>query len=429
MNTSKPRLAIVSSCNIGCALAYYADALKDFLMPAFDVEIVDLKTSELLRQDGDNFLKMSEAYIEQLCTRLREFDVVNVHLELGIFGQTIEHILPRIIKICQASGRLILTVHTIDHKAPHNVHIYQQIINSLKQRPASNPFHLIAHLPEERVLLERNYNLSNVSDFPLIFLTNERRRYFKQIRNPSVWKKQFGFQDGDITLGMFGFLSAHKNYLHALRTLNILPANYKLLVIGEAHHMNIKEWKVDPVVQEMISYLDEHPALNERVVFTGRREDSKYYEDLANIDFVLIPSYEVGQSGSASLSTGLEMSCAILKSNISNARGYETYYPNCFELFDVGNYYETKHKIVNFDKAKLDNLRKCLENYSEVQFRQMYLNIYETMKTAVPIDLSWKPITIKSVPGTNLVVRSLRKFLPSPLKSVLKKLKRSLVGV
>lgn len=68
------RLAIVSSHNICCPLAYYAEALRDFLQPAFDVEIVDLKTSALLRQEGENFQKMSTTYIDQLCMKLKDFD-------------------------------------------------------------------------------------------------------------------------------------------------------------------------------------------------------------------------------------------------------------------------------------------------------------------------------------------------------------------
>ena len=51
----KPSLAIVSSHNINCALAHYADALKDFLHPISNVEIIDLKTSQLLRQEGENY--------------------------------------------------------------------------------------------------------------------------------------------------------------------------------------------------------------------------------------------------------------------------------------------------------------------------------------------------------------------------------------
>lgn len=422
----KPSLAIVSSHNINCALAHYADALKDFLNPAFNVEIIDLKTSQLLRQEGENYQEMSEAHINQLCARLQEFDLVNVHLELGLYGTSTESILSRIVKICQASGRLILTVHTIDYKEAHtgHSHVYQQIMQALKQRPSSNPFHLITHLPQESALIEKMYAINNATDFPLLFLTNERRKKFQQSRNPNVWKKQFGFKEEDITIGMFGLLSAHKNYLHALRTLNLLPAHYKLLIVGEAHHMNIKEWKVDPVIQEMVSYLDDHPALVDRVVFTGRLDDAKYFEDLANIDFVLLPSFEVGQSGSSTLSIGLELSCAILKSNTSNTPGYETYFPNCFETFDIGNYYETKHKILYFDKTKLSNLNKKLESFSEVQLRQIYMNIYESMKATVPIQLSWKPLKTPPTPPTrSLPARIILKVLPKPVKSILRKLR------
>lgn len=424
----KPSLAIVSSHNINCALAHYADALKGFLHPFFKVDIIDLKTSQLLRQEGENYQKMSEVHIDQLCIRLQEFDLVNVHLELGLYGTSTESILPRILRICQASGRLILTIHTIDYKGTQNghSHVYQQIMQALKQRPSSNPFHLITHLPLESTLIKKMYAIDNVTNFPLLFLTNERRKKFQQSRNPNLWKKQFGFKEEDITIGMFGLLSAHKNYLHAFRTLNLLPAHYKLLIVGEAHHMNIKQWKVDPVIQEMVSYLDDHPALAGRVIFTGRRDDAKYFEDLANIDFVLLPSFEVGQCGSSTLSASLELSCAILKSNTSNTPGYETYFSNCFETFDIGNYYETKHKILNFDKTKLLNLNKKLESFSEVQLRQIYMDIYELMKETNPIQLSGQPPKVLpvSIPLTcSLPPRMVLKVLPKPIKSLLKDLR------
>ncbi|QZA59144.1 hypothetical protein [Candidatus Rhabdochlamydia porcellionis] len=423
----KPNLAIVSSHNINCALAHYADALKDFLYLIFNVEIIDLKTNQLLKQEGENYQKMSEIHIDQLCARLQEFDIVNVHLELGLYGTSTEAIMSRILKICQASGRLILTMHTIDYKGVHtgHCHVYQQIMQALKQRPSSNPFHLITHLPQESTLIKKMYAINNVTDFPLLFLTNERRRKFQQSRNPNVWKKQFGFKEEDITIGMFGLLSAHKNYLHALRTLNLLPDHYKLLIVGEAHHMNAKEWQIDPVVQEMVSYLDNHPDLVDRVVFTGYRDDAKYFEDLANIDFVLLPSFEVGQSGSSVLSTALELSCAILKSNTSNTLGYKAYFSKCFETFDIGNYYETRHKILNFDRTKLSNLNKKLESFSEVQVRQIYMDIYELMKETNPIQLSWQPLkslSINTLPIRSLPVRLLR-VVPKPVKSLLKKLR------
>ncbi|HSX14087.1 MAG TPA: hypothetical protein VLE96_06695, partial [Chlamydiales bacterium] len=168
MNASRPRLAIVSSHNICCALAYYADALKQFLSPSFDVEIVDLKTS-LLRSEGTRYEKLSAGYIDEICSSLRNFDIVNVHLEIGLYGTSLDLILRRLLKICHSSGRLILTVHTIDYKGNDHTVVYHQIMNALKTRPVSNPFHLIAHLPQEKALLKQHFSFENVSDFPLIY--------------------------------------------------------------------------------------------------------------------------------------------------------------------------------------------------------------------------------------------------------------------
>ncbi len=434
MKAAKPRLAIVSSHKICCALAYYAEALKDFLSPAFDVEIIDLKTSELLRQEGKNYEKISEAHIDQLCMKLQDFDVVNVHLELGIFGTETNLITSRILKICQAAGRLIFTVHTIDYKQNGgHAPVYWQIMQALKQRPSSNPFHVITHLPHENKLIQEHFEITNVSDFPLIYLTNERRRHFLQTHNPNVWKQQFGLKEEDVTIGVFGLLSEHKNYLHALRTLKLLPANYKLLIIGEAHHMSIKERQVDPVIQEMMTYLDAHPGVADRVVFTGKRDDAKYYEDLANVDFVLLSSFEVGQSGSATFSNALELSCATLKSNTYNCREYDIYFPNCFEAFDIGNYYETRDKILNFDKAKIANLRKRADLFSEVQLRQMYMTIYESMKECSPIDLSWSRAAkgmvladLSAKMANRSFIKAIFQRMPSPIQSLLRKVKQKI---
>lgn len=437
MSSSKPRLAIVSSHNICCPLAYYADALKEFLSPAFDVEIIDLKTS-LLRMEGKNYEALSAAYIDEISHKLREFDLVNVHLELGIFGTVPELIAERVIQLCQAAGRLLLTVHTIDYneKGGH-AHLYQKIMQSLKERPVSNPFHLIAHLPQENLLLRKHFALENVSDFPLIYLSNERRAFFQQSRNQTVWKKQFGFKEEDLVIGVFGLLSPHKYYLHALKTLKLLPDHYKLLIIGEAHHMNIKCWKVDPVIEEMTSFLDQNPSLANRLFFAGRRPDANYYEDVANCDYVLLSSFEVNQSGSATFSNALELSCATLKSNTANAREYNIYFPDCFEVFDVGNHYETKDKILHFNKAKVENLRKRIDLFSEVQLRELYLKIYEPMKTSSPVPLKKSPLIFsfseqpsspnlsRKASGGAWPVRTLFNLLPPPCRALVRKAKQA----
>jgi hypothetical protein len=425
----KPRLAIVSSYNVCCGIAYYAAALKDLLKDSFDVEVLDLKTHQFLRQEGKSFHKISEDHINDLCQKVKEFDLVNVHLELGLYGIIPNLNTERLLKVCQAAGRLILTVHAIDYKGTSGLaHLYRYILDTLKKRPSSNPFHLITHLSQEKMLLKKHFSLDNVTDFPLIYLTNERRKQFQQKRNPTEWKKQFGLKETDLTIGVFGLLNYCKNYTLALKTLNLLPSNYKLLIIGEAHHTNIREWKIDPTLQEILSYLDHNIPLSERVIFTGKRDDANYYEDLANVDYVLLPSFEVGQTGSATFSNALELACPTLKANTFNSREYEVYFPNCFEVFDIGNYYEAKNKILNFDKNKLENLKKRADLFSEVQLQKVYRDIYEPMKVCTPISLS-DPIKVPNEPFSltgNKAVKAIYKCMPGPVRSFLKKVKTSL---
>ncbi len=428
---SKPRLAIVSSYNICCGIAFYAEALRSFLTPSFDVEIIDLKTSELLRQEGETLEKMSELHIDQICERLQNFDLVNVQMEIGIFGTKSDLIVQRIHKICAYAKRLVLTIHSIDYKENNSgfSHIHKTIIDSLKHRSPHYPYYFIAHLPKENTLFRKHFGLSNVTDFPILFLTNEKRQTFLNLRNSKEWKKQFGFKENDIIIGMFGLISKHKNYTHALKTLEILPPNYKLLIVGEAHHMNIREWKIDETILEITSYLDTHPLLGDRVFFTGKRDEKKYYEDLANVDFVLLPSYEVGQAATGGLSTALELSCAILKSNTLNTIEHQDYFPNCFETFDIGNYYETRNKILNFDKSKLENLKNTMNSFTESQVREMYIKIYHELRSA-SIDLhhlpnhSYTPLKIvkRSLP-TRLILR----FLPTRAKNLLKKIREKIM--
>jgi hypothetical protein len=383
LEQSKPRLAIVCSHNISCATAYYALALRDFLMAIFDVEIIDLKSLELLQKEGESYRVKSENYIDEICLKLQEFDVVNLHCELGLFGTSEKDIIPRILRISQASKRLIMTMHRldIDQEKPGHAAVYSKILQSLKQRLASNPFHILVHLPRERGWINILYDIEHVTDFPVIFLTNKRREFFQKKRNPTQWKKQFSLKESDKTIGIFGLLSPYKSYSHALRLLRLLPVQYKLMIIGETAPSRIREWQIDPVIQEITSYLDTHPELADRVIFTGRRDDEQFNEDLANIDFALLPYFEVGQSASAALSNILEMGCATVMSNTFNCKEYQTYFPDCFEVFDIGNYYEAKNKILNFDQNKLLNLKKRLDLYSEVQIQQIYDGIYKSMKS------------------------------------------------
>lgn len=95
-----------------------------------------------------------------------------------------------------------------------------------------------------------------------------------------------------------GFVSAYKGHGQALRTLKLLPEQYRLVVAGGLHPK-------DPSSSEMwmhvLAMMDEL-GLRDRVTITGFIEDPAEQSALfSKADAFLLPYREVGQSGSAAL--------------------------------------------------------------------------------------------------------------------------------
>ncbi len=56
-------------------------------------------------------ISAADKYIEEVCQKLQNFDFVNLHQELGLYGYTADEMIRRIIKLCDASSKLIYTMH------------------------------------------------------------------------------------------------------------------------------------------------------------------------------------------------------------------------------------------------------------------------------------------------------------------------------
>lgn len=434
----RPRLAIVSSYGETCANASYAKMLEDTLGVEFDVEVLNLKSTALMKLQGEDNVRLADQHIDSICERLKEFDVVNVHLEKCLYGLTLEHCVERIIRLCNASERLILTVHKIyleDHckvQSQTDVEIY----NCLKQRTDPNSYHVIVHIPREKDVLKRKYGIENVTDFPCLFLSDAQREYYKAKHNPTAWKKSIGLSENDITIGRFGLLNDYKDHLIALRLLKIMPEQYKVVYVGGAHPGNIKPRAIDPVIKEMTEYLDNNPEIAHRVIFMGSGvSDEAYHTALCNIDFVVVPHYETWQSASAVTSVALELCRPIITSYNFTFMEYAKYFPDCFEMFNMGNHYEIKYKIMNFDYNKVKNLEIYAQKFTLSKIVDMYRDIYNKMKgakhTAVLNDPSVSPRILQimqQASGESPLRRAYQK-LPESIKQPLRKLKQSLVSI
>lgn len=444
----RPRLAIISSYGETCANASYAKALEEALGIKFDVEVLNLQSTSLMRLPGEDNVKTADQYIDSLCQRLKDFDLINLHLESCLYGNNLQQASERIIRLCNAAERLIVTVHKIYLDAEDKVHakIDEEIINTIKRRADPNSYHFIVHVPREKELFKRKFGVDNVTDYPCLFMSETQRRYYKAKNNPVAWKKSIGLSSEDITIGRFGLLNDYKDHTIALKLLKILPQKYKVIYVGGAHPQNIKQRAIDPVIKDITDYLDKNPDISDRVIFMGSGiSDEVYHTALCNIDVVLVPHFETYQSASAVTSVALELCRPIIASYNFTFMEYAKYFPDCFEFFNMGNHYEIKYKILNFDKNKLINLEHYAQQFTLDKLVDIYSTIYSGMKCSkhTPIlhdpDLNNRIAAILR-PANNEIqvnqavnqlspIRQVYNRLPEAVKVPLRNLKKALVTI
>jgi glycosyltransferase involved in cell wall biosynthesis len=93
-----------------------------------------------------------------------------------------------------------------------------------------------------------------------------------------------GAGEDHIVLGVFGFLSAYKGHLTALRALRALPPRYRLLFIGGRHPQS-----GDHTLERVLSFVRRHPELEPRLTITGYQELDRARRSLAACDLLLAP--------------------------------------------------------------------------------------------------------------------------------------------
>ncbi len=385
------KLAIVSSYNEPCGIAAYAKAIEQTFKNLFDVKVIDLKSASLIGNPATHDSLAAEAYIDQLCAELESYDCVNIHLEWGIFGNSLENIQRRVIKLFQASKRLIISVHTLTIRSsdgPEWQELNRATLESLKTRSADMPYRLIAHLPRDADALRTLFGLDNVTDFPVVFLSRKEIEYYQRT-DAATWKQQNGFKKDDIVILRAGYLASHKDSLISLKLLRLLPDNYKLAFVGGQHPRSIVPYSVSPLVKEITDYLDQHdemtlkahnPAtLANRVRFLGHVSDEDLYRAIACSDFITVTHLETSQGASGIGSIALQMERPVILSYNSFFIEYGKYYNDGFSYFSLGHHYELRDRILTFDPTKITKLKEYSRKFSIESLADLYQVLYQDM--------------------------------------------------
>jgi glycosyltransferase involved in cell wall biosynthesis len=195
-----------------------------------------------------------------------KFDIVNTHL----WGADV---LGRLAAIFAGTPAIISTVQNVD--------IWKKWRHRLIDKILSYKTAKIIAVSEavKKFYVDESISADKIEVIPNAI---EIDKYSHQPSGVSFLRKSFGIGEGETVFAVIGRLVEQKGHKYLFEALSALNSKYdlKLLVIGDG-----------PLLQSLKSQVASH-QLENRVIFTGRREDIP--EILSIVDAVILPSLYEG---------------------------------------------------------------------------------------------------------------------------------------
>lgn len=316
--------AIVSSYSESCGNAAFTKVLHDTieLYSNVQVEVIELDL-KLLQSIDRRIRRQAEIHVKEICQRLKMFDAVNIQMEAGLYGTLPHDIVRRAKQIIDANPNTSVTLHSprlmsathsntrsglkkilqlkvlsgireiIGNRfASIHIEINKKIIGHAILRNRR----LIVHTMRARNQIKDFYGYDRVDVHPLKIVPDNFAP------DPTVLeriRRELDLSNSDVLIGMFGYISAYKGHMDALRALKYLPSNHKLLIFGRQHPQTLKsDGKIDNYLELLINTIEKSKWLNKRVYFLGELTDEEFLQVASGIDVAWLPYYENGQDGS-----------------------------------------------------------------------------------------------------------------------------------
>lgn len=374
------KMAIVSSYSESCGNAAFTRVVHDsieYFHNNIEVEVVELDLA-LLQSIVKGVRSKADDHIADLCARLKGYDLVNIQMEAGLYGTIPSDITLRFKKLVSANKNTSVTLHsprllgsaqsatrsaikkffTFDIKgglkdflsgmySDIHININKKIVSSA----IKNNARLIVHTSRAKKQILDFFSYSNIDVHPLKMVP------YGYIKNYKTYEKivfEAKLMKEDVLIGMFGYISAYKGHLDALKALERLPKNYKLLIFGRQHPQTLKSnGQVDPYLSLLQTTIRKNSSLNGRVLFMGELNDSDFLDVVGSIDISWLPYYENGQDGSGIASICLDLSARVLcSSSFAFDELFKLVEYKNVRRFDIGNTMEIALKTEMFMRSE-----------------------------------------------------------------------------
>lgn len=321
----------------------------------------------------------AEQYVTGTARKLKDFDIANIQLELGLFGRSYPDHIKRVLALLRCANSLIVTFHSVESESPartadltrsvrqnglvrglhHSIsahrryHLWRALYRRISDHARSSRVTLITHSERDAGKLRQRVPGVEVLHHPLSYMDGDFLRSLPELatksRLPTLLPKS-----GDVRyIGVFGFHGEHKGYDTAINALRFMPDGYQLLMFSGIHELAIAPGQTPPYLARLINLVSEQ-NLERRVHFVGTVDDDDVLIGMMVCDAVLCPYLETGQTASGPASMAIELDRPLFCSRITPFIELRKYFPDHLTFCDIGNPIEYAQKIVRLTANRQD---------------------------------------------------------------------------
>lgn len=347
-------LHIINSLNIGGAEKLIVDLVPSLNSSEINTDLLVLKRSnnfftKKMKGQTVHFLSTGSLYnfvlIFKIIPYLKKYDIVHIHLFPSLYWV----VLARIISFSKA--KLVYTEHsTQNRRRKHYALKYiDKFIYSFIEVTIC-----ITHATQINLNKHLNQNKKTVVINNGINITE----YLKTDPNINFFDKK------DIILLQVSSFRKQKDQRTLIKSLKLLPNNYKLLLVGEGD-----------LKKDCITFVKDQ-KLEERVIFLGKRKD---VSELLNYSDIIIQSSYYEGFGLAALE-GMAANKPVIASDVPGLKEVVGGYGM---LFEVGNHKQLATKIIELGSNRETYTyikNRCYNrslDYSINKMTKEYIKIYQ----------------------------------------------------
>jgi glycosyltransferase involved in cell wall biosynthesis len=267
----------------------------------------------------------------------------HLHLELGLFGNSLELMRKNVMAIIDNALKLVIFVHSLHINDDTFSKLYKDILIACDKHREKGQCVIWVNNKKDAYIV-RNYFSGKVVLTPVLYFNKPLRERLIE----SGARRRARLESTTRTVGVFGYINGHKDFQTTLRAFSLLPKYFHLKIVGGAHPGERQLHAKNPSIVAMDDLLwsMRDVAIFDRITFLDGLGDWDFFSEMASLDVVILNYLETAMSASSVLSQALELGVPVVASRCTTFELAQDHFGKVYGMFDPGNSLQLRQKIL-----------------------------------------------------------------------------------